>query len=146
MKNAQRNKVTAAEKQTWDNKNNHTKTAQNPEWNWFWLWSFPFSLLEKETGKLSQSIYSVTYFVEFVCLLRFIRLSPPVNAAVFALVCRGYQPASPIIQYTTVEMLPGSLWFHGLLKLEWLQASTESWFSSRLCWRSSWIFMPLQSD
>lgn len=80
-------------------------------------WSFPFSLLEKETGKLSQSIYSVTYFVEFVSLLRFIRLSPPVNAAVLALVCRGYQPASPIIQYTTVEMPPGSLWFHGLLKL-----------------------------
>lgn len=48
------------------------------------------------------------------------------NAAVLALVCRGYQPASPIIQYTTVEMLPGSLWVHGLLKLEWLQASTES--------------------
>lgn len=88
---------------------------------------FPHFPSRKGNGEtFTEHLFCDMFVCLFVCLLRFIRLSPPVNAAVLALVCRGYQPASPIIQYTTVEMLPGSLWFHGLLKLEWLQASTES--------------------
>lgn len=68
MKNAQRNKVTAAEKQTWDDKNNHTKTAQNPEWNWFWLWTevSPFPFLEGKRGNFHRAsiLWHVCLFAE----------------------------------------------------------------------------------